>query len=407
MVFDDFFEHPFLKLQLTSTRPVPVPRCLASNASADSTPMQSPASYGSPVLTKNSPKQIPCQITPNSSSDEQVDDFVVVQPTTRGNVTGRYSRGVSPATRVSKSPSAVSPPEPMPVPSKNSREAYEMIQRSCGKSGSAGDVSNLNEARLGARHLTSPQIQEESGSSIGSEGSSQSRFVADVAQLSPPSVQFVIGASPPGLTASRSSANIRRRTSAPILNTHAFSGQTSPVSARQLTPPYGVLTPVKQSMSREHASSVRADLNFKWSAEQTNQFNSNKQLGFGTSPGNRPLTYTEGSHMPPYYNRPCYHQQYPPQHVSPGHHGCCCQTNNAIMPLSAPFASPPHNDEPMTFVAPELPEETLLDRDHNETLAKLNFVLALVDCIVEIASNRASPLSILTESNACKEVCFN
>jgi serine/threonine-protein kinase ULK/ATG1 len=37
-------------------------------------------------------------------------------------------------------------------------------------------------------------------------------------------------------------------------------------------------------------------------------------------------------------------------------------------------------------------------REHNETLAKLNFVLALVDCIVELAKSRANPLTALTES---------
>ncbi|KAG8224077.1 hypothetical protein J437_LFUL001154 [Ladona fulva] len=66
---------------------------------------------------------------------------------------------------------------------------------------------------------------------------------------------------------------------------------------------------------------------------------------------------------------------------------------------SLPFgSSPPALEGPLTFVAPELPEETLLEREHNETLAKLHFVLALVDCIVELAKSRANPLAALTES---------
>jgi serine/threonine-protein kinase ULK2 len=52
------------------------------------------------------------------------------------------------------------------------------------------------------------------------------------------------------------------------------------------------------------------------------------------------------------------------------------------------------------FAAPELPAETLLDRDHNETLAKLNFVLALTDCILEVANARCAPLSALMSVNA-------
>ncbi|CAB3375094.1 Hypothetical predicted protein [Cloeon dipterum] len=58
------------------------------------------------------------------------------------------------------------------------------------------------------------------------------------------------------------------------------------------------------------------------------------------------------------------------------------------------------SDGPITFVAPELPEETLLEREHNETLAKLNFVLALVDCVIELARTRATPLPGLAESVA-------
>ncbi|CAO1427240.1 unnamed protein product [Diamesa hyperborea] len=53
------------------------------------------------------------------------------------------------------------------------------------------------------------------------------------------------------------------------------------------------------------------------------------------------------------------------------------------------------DDHPIHFFAPELPAETLLDRDHNETLAKLNFVLALTDCILEVADMRCAPLSAL------------
>uniref|UniRef100_A0A6P4EUQ4 Serine/threonine-protein kinase unc-51 n=1 Tax=Drosophila rhopaloa TaxID=1041015 RepID=A0A6P4EUQ4_DRORH len=47
------------------------------------------------------------------------------------------------------------------------------------------------------------------------------------------------------------------------------------------------------------------------------------------------------------------------------------------------------------FQAPELSEETLMDREHNETLSKLNFVLALTDCIQEVADSRCAPLSTL------------
>lgn len=57
-----------------------------------------------------------------------------------------------------------------------------------------------------------------------------------------------------------------------------------------------------------------------------------------------------------------------------------------------------------TLTIPEFSDEAtklcncLFQREHNETLAKLNFVLALVDCVVELARTRGTPLSALTES---------
>lgn len=60
-----------------------------------------------------------------------------------------------------------------------------------------------------------------------------------------------------------------------------------------------------------------------------------------------------------------------------------------------------HHHHLHAFHAPELSEETLMDREHNETLSKLNFVLALTDCIQEVADSRCAPLSALmaTASN--------
>ncbi|GIY36443.1 hypothetical protein CDAR_561252 [Caerostris darwini] len=52
---------------------------------------------------------------------------------------------------------------------------------------------------------------------------------------------------------------------------------------------------------------------------------------------------------------------------------------------------------------PELPEETLLEKEHNDTLAKLNFVSALVKCILELAKTRSSPLSSALSSSISPE----
>lgn len=78
-----------------------------------------------------------------------------------------------------------------------------------------------------------------------------------------------------------------------------------------------------------------------------------------------------------------------------------------VAPCCFPFGTSPPTGEPPNFVPPpELPQETLLDRDHNETLAKLHFIDALVGCIVELARSKAEPLAAaLTESTYWRQCC--
>ncbi|XP_037780307.1 serine/threonine-protein kinase unc-51-like [Penaeus monodon] len=60
-------------------------------------------------------------------------------------------------------------------------------------------------------------------------------------------------------------------------------------------------------------------------------------------------------------------------------------------------------DDTVAFYAPPLHQETLMEREHNETLAKLNFVLALVDCILELARSRAAPITALRQNAAMRD----
>ncbi|XP_046366345.1 serine/threonine-protein kinase unc-51-like isoform X3 [Haliotis rufescens] len=73
-------------------------------------------------------------------------------------------------------------------------------------------------------------------------------------------------------------------------------------------------------------------------------------------------------------------------------------------PASGLYAqSPPNMEGPITFVAPELSEETLMDEQHNEIMAKLSFVLDLVECIMELAQARGAALSTFNDSVSCKQ----
>ena len=63
---------------------------------------------------------------------------------------------------------------------------------------------------------------------------------------------------------------------------------------------------------------------------------------------------------------------------------------------SAPLlfaASPPADMFIFNFEPPQLTEETLLEKEHNQALAKLNFVLALVECILELAKLKGAPFA--------------
>ncbi|XP_076344747.1 serine/threonine-protein kinase unc-51-like isoform X2 [Tachypleus tridentatus] len=57
-----------------------------------------------------------------------------------------------------------------------------------------------------------------------------------------------------------------------------------------------------------------------------------------------------------------------------------------------------NTEEPEMLLGPEFQEDTILEKEHNETLAKLNFVLALVNCILELAKSKGTPAGSLSDS---------
>ncbi|XP_071476857.1 serine/threonine-protein kinase unc-51-like [Diadema antillarum] len=55
--------------------------------------------------------------------------------------------------------------------------------------------------------------------------------------------------------------------------------------------------------------------------------------------------------------------------------------------------SPPNMEGPISFIAPELPEETLLAPEHTQTVDRLNVILGIVEATVEVAESRSIPLA--------------
>nr|XP_045593424.1 serine/threonine-protein kinase unc-51-like isoform X1 [Procambarus clarkii] len=78
------------------------------------------------------------------------------------------------------------------------------------------------------------------------------------------------------------------------------------------------------------------------------------------------------------------------------------QSAPAFLLQGTPFSQADGQDT-VAFYAPPLHQETLMEREHNETLAKLNFVLALVDCILELARSRAAPITALRQNTTMRE----
>ncbi|KAG8036143.1 hypothetical protein G9C98_004723 [Cotesia typhae] len=175
-------------------------------------------------------------------------------------------------------------------------------------------------------------------------------YPVDIGSMSPPSVQFVIGTPP------------SRRLSETPPPPHTW--QVSP-SARHSHISTGN-SPLKRSLGSNSASSplltgplaVLGSPTAKVLQDNNNTLRHSPVIPFGTRAVTLPEISEAGSFQ-------------------------------SFFPELIPTSS---DDRPLTFIAPELPEETLLEREHNEILAKLNFVVALCDCVSEVARTRAGPL---------------
>ncbi|ELU07767.1 hypothetical protein CAPTEDRAFT_170802 [Capitella teleta] len=400
--FDDFFVHPFVNPVKTcespSSSPVPVPRSRSRSSLSDSPRMKtvnaSPLSGGQvyasppppppPVAEQKSAEPMetgsmtsaprPVQA---AARQEEPEDYVMVPENIPSDHSASFSSGhrppssarrrtsvPSPATASPSTPSpsrpsslpgvAASPglPSTQPIPVPSQVKAYEQIQRSIGNSCSPSSPA----AACSLKSQPSPQ-----GVPIPRKGSTGS--VPSVGSMSPPGVQFCIG-TPPTNTWRRNS--VTPPASSPLHKQHSKSLRplttplyrcalllgASPLPTILGSPTKTPSVPSAMSTSNQHAAMV------PYSASQ------------GSLVRERTTSFTRQ------------------------------RTMSGAGDDGVPFAqSPPNMEGPIMFVAPELAEETLMDKEHNETVSKLNFILALVECIIEIAKSRSSPLSESVNTN--------
>ncbi|XP_049863431.1 serine/threonine-protein kinase unc-51 isoform X1 [Schistocerca gregaria] len=357
MNFDTFFNHPFLKRHsepVPTPAPPPPPSCtlpgelppspatlFAPVAAASSLPRAEPSSPepGSPVS---------CRGQGSSSSPEETDDFVLVPsniPSDQSSDSNieRQVKGIRPCMAIASPPRPSFLPISDPIPVPTQRDAYQQLQ--------------TNDGLQSPSKSTVPRSQPINMK----RGNDYSRTAPpDLSSLSPPSVQFMIGTPPGGGGQRRRSASGSSCETPPPVTTW----QVSPVSGGKLTPtssplrrsgtsspllsgPLAVLPPILGSPTR---------------LTENNNLRHSPIMPFGTRAMTLPEISEAGGIQRLFHNSPA-----------------------------------PAIEGPITFLAPELPEETLLEREHNETLAKLNFVLALSDCVAELAASRATPLAALAD----------
>ncbi|XP_071644875.1 serine/threonine-protein kinase unc-51 isoform X2 [Temnothorax longispinosus] len=349
MDFDQFFGHPFLTGVRESPSPSPVPTELPASPGT----MAIPIEEGTPIVNRSEPEttETPC------SSPE--DDFVLVpsdiSSDTDNNPPVKYTKQVSreavspPRPCLSKlgeytrqtSREAISPPRPCYLP------ISEPIPVPCQRNTAAQQPQSplTNAARSGSSVV--PRSQP---ISMKRSVDSHRSHPPDIGSLSPPSVQFVIG-TPPGRRLSETP---------PPPNTW----QVSPVARHSHTP--SGTSPLRRSTGNNSASSplltgplaVLGSPTSRAFQDNNNTLRHSPVIPFGTRAVTLPEISEAGSFQ-------------------------------SLFPDIPPTTI---DDRPLTFIAPELPEETIMEREHNEILAKLNFVVALCECVCEVARSRAGPL---------------
>ncbi|XP_071041475.1 serine/threonine-protein kinase unc-51 isoform X5 [Parasteatoda tepidariorum] len=236
--------------------------------------------------------------------------------------------------------------------------------------------------------------------STNSSGSDPFR-ITDLSSMTPPSVQFTIGTPPTGG---------RLRSFSGSTPPPAGSGRQTPTSWRhQAAAPQNYSTsPLRRSGGRIPEAE---GLNFIQRSGSSGRLSDTNLLM-----GHFALSGNGASPSPPLPSLLAFNVQQQKYTPSCQHH-CCCggqsspgrirrnSYTGAYSDSSPTCHYFPHSVSPSSLEGlfiPELPEETLLEKEHNDTLAKLNFVSALVKCILELAKTRSSPLSSALSSSIAR-----
>ncbi|XP_022217983.2 serine/threonine-protein kinase unc-51 [Drosophila obscura] len=311
------------------------------------------------------------------SSHEDSDDFVLVpknlpedqrqgqtMPTTGGQRQQQPQQNQSSPPRPSSLP--ISEPKPVPAPARRQTAAHPAGGGALAGSPARQGNMPLTVATLAAAGKQLPRSQPISVKQPRPD-QRKSSVSSDINSISPPAVQFAIGTPPGGTTRIRSASGGSLSETPPP---HAPSTwQVSPGHSQSPLRRSGNSSPVLPS----------AALTILPTLGSPTMLMAPGSLGsIGSSAGS-------GSE-----NNNQHHMLGPRAFTLPE-----LGATGGLHSLLDTGAGGVGGGEPHAFQAPELSEETLMDREHNETLSKLNFVLALTVCIQEVADSRCAPLSTL------------
>ncbi|CAL1298293.1 unnamed protein product [Larinioides sclopetarius] len=414
--FDQLFNHPFLKPVPRSSSPVPVPsrRSVSPKASPGSpvSPCESPGpGWGGEEMAQTSSSMSPLNNSTLCSNLEQrysppspiEQDFVVV-PSNLGEGTKFNDYEVnknSPMKHQLSDPNLS--PSKIPITNKAFKKSAHHTNINLSSKAvryKASQVSSESEGACAMQisetaHLVDPvpvptqkDAYEQIEHSLQNTPASSPQEGFDLAKkmVSP-------GTSPTSKEMGATSAERTRRESGNSTGSDVF--RFTDISS--FTPPTGGVIPEGDSLNyiQRSGSSGRLSEN-------------------GLLLGHFALSGGGASQSPPLLAYNAQQQRYLYNQAACQHH-CCCGAQgspgrirrNSYGGGMAMDSSPTchfysHGNSPSSLEGlfiPELPEETLLEKEHNDTLAKLNFVSALVKCIMELAKTRSSPLSSALSSS--------
>ncbi|KAL1472305.1 hypothetical protein MTO96_023049 [Rhipicephalus appendiculatus] len=385
MDFDEFFSHPFLKTVAKLSSPMP---CAIETLRRLLLTWGGGAGWCGEDLGGSGATQAAALKSASSSSSPEDQDFVIV-PASIGE--DQQSSGAGGA-RWPSEDSGSTPAKKMAsggnVPA--SPTSHEVMP----SEGAASPNDNMTGAPSSPRRM-----QLERKDSLGSNSSDLGRRTPDFSNLSPPSVQFHIGTPPGGGRRRHLSGGTppRVRHSIPI----ATSGSPPPATLLWHGQPLATRAMTLPEMRRDgsggsdqldgglHKSGSAGGRLYDHGAffRGANLVSEQAALGSYSPPGSMGAFFPGSGDWPG-----------GPTEFSRSHGGG---------PMLLSFRHfPTHRRAAKLRATPELPQETLLDREHNETLAKLHFIDALVGCIVELARSKAEPLAAaLTESMYWRQCC--